>query len=204
MSNRIITVCGSMRFFRQMLEVAAEFTGEGWIVLTPFVAKDGMNDASLDSLHFDKIELSQTIVVVSVDGYVGESTRREISYAASRGVNILWRDVPRDDVSVSKSTFNRNEHGHTPEQAEAVHKIHPGASFRYTESEDGEPKAKAVKHKAVESDEEKDDFWNDIGSDEEKGNTVTITFEETAASEINRALQNRMMTEASLYLDKNR
>ena len=201
MSNRIITVCGSMLFFKQMREVAAEFTGEGWIVLAPFVAKDGMDDASLESLHLDKIELSQAIVVVSVGGYVGESTRREISYAASRGLSILWRDVPRDDDIV----FNRNEHGHTPEQSEVVRKIHPGTSFRYTESEDGEPKAKAVKHKAIDSDEEKDDFWNDIGSDRQevstKGITVNVQHQDTFG--IRRALQNNKMAEGFLYLDKN-
>ena len=201
MSNRIITVCGSMRFIKQMLEVATEFTSDGWIVLTPFVAKDGITDIGLDSMHLDKIELSQAIVVVSVDGYVGESTRRAISYAASRGLNILWRDVPRDDDIV----FNRNEHGHTPEQAEAVRKIHPGASFRYTESEDGEPKAKAVKHKAIDSDEEKDDFWNDIGSDRQevstKGITVNIQHQDTFG--IRQGLQNNKMAEGFIYLDKN-
>ena len=87
----IVTLCGSMRFFPQMLEAAAELTAQGCIVLSPFsvVAPEdqgGDFKAMLDQLHLRKIDLaSRGLVVTDQDGYVGESTRREMVYATSAG-----------------------------------------------------------------------------------------------------------------------
>jgi len=87
----IVTLCGSMRFFEQMLQVAADETAKGHIVLAPFsvvAPEDQGSDfkAMLDRLHFQKIDLSsQVIVVTNADGYIGSSTRREMAYALSTG-----------------------------------------------------------------------------------------------------------------------
>lgn len=100
----IATICGSMRFYDQMLVVAERLTLEGWLVLMPFVRKGGQmaganqvlqydlwrrlaRDADtvgdyLDRMHKRKIDLSRKIVVVSDEsGYIGDSTRSEIEYA---------------------------------------------------------------------------------------------------------------------------
>ena len=87
----IVTICGSMRFFGEMLEVAAEETAQGRIVLSPFcVVTPAEQDAEakrrLDELHLRKIDLAERIIVVTNgDGYVGDSTRREMAYALSNG-----------------------------------------------------------------------------------------------------------------------
>lgn len=96
MTSKIITICGSMRFYDKMLEVAGTETANGNIVLMPFVTVEESRDtaklkAMLDGLHLEKIAMSQSVVLVAIDGYVGESTRKEISFAASRGVPITWR-----------------------------------------------------------------------------------------------------------------
>ncbi len=41
------------------------------------------NEDILDELHFRKIDLSDEVYVINLDGYIGESTRNEINYAES-------------------------------------------------------------------------------------------------------------------------
>ena len=46
----------------------------------------------LDDMHKRKIDMADEILVINVDGYIGESTRSEIEYAQSTGkrVNYLY------------------------------------------------------------------------------------------------------------------
>ncbi|WP_067574439.1 hypothetical protein [Nocardia acidivorans] len=91
-----MTLCGSMRFFPQMLDVAAELTRRGVIVLAPFAVIPTGEQSSpvksrLDELHLRKIALSDRVVVVTDSSlYVGESTRAEIVYAVDNGKPISW------------------------------------------------------------------------------------------------------------------
>lgn len=98
----VVTLCGSMRFVVELLEVAAELTVAGVIVLAPFVVvqpREQIGDqaalkARLDELHRRKIELSDRVIVVSDPaGYIGESTRAEIAYAHDLGVPVEYRRV---------------------------------------------------------------------------------------------------------------
>ena len=101
----IVTLCGSMRFFPQMLQVAADETAKGNIVLAPFsvVAPEDQGSelkAMLDRLHFEKIDLAEQIIVVTnQNGYVGDSTRREMAYALSSGKGMDVREfhLPSDE-----------------------------------------------------------------------------------------------------------
>jgi len=90
-----VTICGSMRFFPQMLKVANELTTEGNIVLMPFVVTESPElKEMLDSMHKRKIDMSHTIYVVSDEtGYVGESTKSEIAYAHSKGRRVIMKKV---------------------------------------------------------------------------------------------------------------
>lgn len=100
----IVTICGSMRFYHQMLTVAEELTLDGLIVLMPFVRKEPFMEADvnhpgnviekLDAQHKRKIDLATSIVVVSDDtGYYGDSTRSEIDYAQSHRKTVTYRRV---------------------------------------------------------------------------------------------------------------
>jgi hypothetical protein len=89
--RRVVTLCGSMRFYREMLAEAAELTARGHVVLAPFVvtapdARGGPGKAALDELHRVKIDMCDEILVVT-DGsdYIGASTRAEIRYARTKG-----------------------------------------------------------------------------------------------------------------------
>lgn len=108
--NPIVCICGSMKFFTEMVRTAHRLTLEGNIVLMPLVRKDvdltddeksqqhlleqslpdGINlHIMLDAMHRNKIDMSDKIVVVTnMQHYIGDSTKAEIAYAASRAVDI--------------------------------------------------------------------------------------------------------------------
>lgn len=87
----IVTLCGSMRFRDQIMQVAEDETAKGHIVLAPFsvVAPEHQGSdfkAMLDRLHREKIDMAeQVIVVTNQHGYIGTSTRAEMVYAAQQG-----------------------------------------------------------------------------------------------------------------------
>ena len=99
---RVVTICGSMRFFPRMLAVAAELTSQGTVVLAPFSViaqqdQGGDLKAMLDRLHLAKIDMSDEIVVVTDEGrYMGDSTRREVDYAGDQGIPVTFRAVRAD------------------------------------------------------------------------------------------------------------
>ena len=88
----VMTVCGSMRYYKDMLKVAEYWTGEGWIVLMPFVADYVDNQPTderkemLDDMHKAKMAMSEMITVVGP--HRGESTKREIAWAEEHGLII--------------------------------------------------------------------------------------------------------------------
>jgi len=46
--------------------------------------------ARLDVLHLAKIDMADEVLVLDEDGYIGESTRREIEYAKSKGKRVRY------------------------------------------------------------------------------------------------------------------
>lgn len=85
-------ICGSMRYFHNMLVTAAELTLDRYIVLAPFAVKT--DDASvalmLDDMHREKIRRANVVVfVIGVDKYMGESTLREYDYARELNKRIM-------------------------------------------------------------------------------------------------------------------
>ena len=84
----IITICGSTRFKDQILASARSLTLDNHIVLAPFIFHHADDEEltqeakiRLDNLHKEKINMSDAIFVVNVDGYIGESTYGEIDWA---------------------------------------------------------------------------------------------------------------------------
>jgi hypothetical protein len=85
----VITVCGSMRYYKEMLDAAVMMTRNGWIVLMPFDTsyKDGIiaDDVKvmLDDMHRRKIDMSSAIIVIGE--HRGKSTTGQIEYARAQG-----------------------------------------------------------------------------------------------------------------------
>lgn len=100
LASKIVTVCGSTKFKRQAEHVIKSLTDMGWVVLFVefFSQVEGVDltdevKVKLDELHLHKIRLSDAIYVVNPDGYVGESTRREIQFAKDHNIPITWMQL---------------------------------------------------------------------------------------------------------------
>ncbi len=94
---KVITVCGSYKFKKEMIEITEKFALQGYCMITPIELSKSSKEAysqndiaCLGKMHKEKIKLSDAILVVDVDGYIGESTKGEIEYAKSLGKEILY------------------------------------------------------------------------------------------------------------------
>lgn len=86
LSMKIITICGSLKYQKEMMNIAEQLALKGNCVLTP-VYPVSINERTENQLkllkeeHFKKIELSDEIMIVNVNNYIGDSTKLEIDYA---------------------------------------------------------------------------------------------------------------------------
>ena len=93
---KIITLCGSLKFQKEMMEVAEDMALEGYCVLTPVyptsnnIKRTEEEMTKLKESHFKKIELSDAILVVNINNYIGESTKLEIEYPKSLKKEIMY------------------------------------------------------------------------------------------------------------------
>lgn len=94
----VVTLCGSTRFKEQFLEAQKRLTLEGNIVISvglfghsgdQKVWTEGTKEM-LDDMHKRKIDMADSILVINVGGYIGESTRSEIEYAQQNGKRIQY------------------------------------------------------------------------------------------------------------------
>ena len=96
---KVITLCGSTRFREEFFREQKRLTLEGNIVISVGLFGHSGDDEvwtegtkeMLDDMHKRKIDMADEIFVINVGGYIGESTRSEISYAKEHGkaVNYL-------------------------------------------------------------------------------------------------------------------
>lgn len=93
---KVITVCGSYKFNKEMKEVTEKLELEGNCVLCPIDLTKSLDNYSendfkiLGDMHKEKIKLSDAVYIVNVNNYVGESTRSEIEYAKSLNKEIIY------------------------------------------------------------------------------------------------------------------
>lgn len=93
---KIVTMCGSLKFQKLMMEVAEKMARKGFCVLTPVfpvLENDPITEEQLQKMkvaHFKRIELSDAILVVNANHYIGNSTNREIEYAQKLGKEIRY------------------------------------------------------------------------------------------------------------------
>lgn len=93
----VVCLCGSTKFEREFLEVQKKETLAGNIVLSvgwfghkAKVPPTEEEKKRLDRLHLHKIDMAQTVFVVNPDGYIGESTAREVAYAVFTKKALRW------------------------------------------------------------------------------------------------------------------
>ena len=93
---KVITLCGSLKFQKEMMAVAEKMALDGYCILTPIypvlenIERTKKQLIKLKEAHLKRIELSDTILVVNVNNYIGESTNLEIDYAKKLGKEIIY------------------------------------------------------------------------------------------------------------------
>ena len=106
----IITVCGSTRFKKEIETVARDLTLQGHLVFAPCVFHH-MEEKELPSevlirlsnLHKEKINMSDAIFVVNVNGYIGESTYGEIDWASRMKKSVFFlEDIPKPETEAAE------------------------------------------------------------------------------------------------------
>ena len=95
---KVITLCGSTRFKEQFLATQKRLTQEGHIVISvglfghsgdEEVWTEGTKEM-LDDMHKRKSDMADSIYVINVGGYIGQSTRSEIEYAKKNGKEVQY------------------------------------------------------------------------------------------------------------------
>lgn len=113
MIPKIICLCGSTRFTEQMLITQWELTKQGYIVLTWCALPDSyfktenkfhVGDQEgvkefVDEIHKRKIDIADEVLIINIDGYIGESTRSEIDYAFSKQKPVRYLERPSAERS---------------------------------------------------------------------------------------------------------
>ena len=93
---KIITLCGSLKLKKEMMTIAENMSLKGYCILTPVypvsenIERTEEQLVKLKEAHFRKIELSDAILVVNVNNYIGESTNLEVEYAKKLEKEIIY------------------------------------------------------------------------------------------------------------------
>ncbi len=90
------TLCGSMRFEKEMQKVAYYLeTQKGYNILQCVYTVVGNKPTAqelqaLELAHYKKIDISDGVYILNIDGYIGESVHKEIDYAQRHGKEVLY------------------------------------------------------------------------------------------------------------------
>lgn len=92
---KTVTICGSMRFAEQMQQIAFQLETKHNLNVLQCVYNTENKELteeeikSLEKAHFKKIDLSDAIYVVDIQGYIGPSVGAETEYAERNGKEII-------------------------------------------------------------------------------------------------------------------
>ena len=102
---KVITLCGSTKFKDEFLKTLKDLTLKGNIVISVGLfghsgdseVWENMDEGTLtktkemlDDIHKRKIDMSDEIFVINVNGYIGDSTKSEIEYAIKTGKKVNY------------------------------------------------------------------------------------------------------------------
>lgn len=92
---KIVTICGSMKFSSEMQNIARELEAKnGWAVIQCVYGNPELEtQQEIDNIvnaHWKKIDISDAIYVVNINGYIGKSTQNEIDYALKHKKEVYY------------------------------------------------------------------------------------------------------------------
>ena len=120
--RKVICLVGSVRFKETFEKVAKEESLKGNIVLTPIFFDEHEkekihNREFLDELHYEKIRISDEVLVINCNNYIGESTAKEIEFAYQimKSVRFLEFLEPKEESTIIDHPCSFEEHEYTKE-----------------------------------------------------------------------------------------
>ncbi len=96
---KTVTLCGSMRFTEEMKSIAFELESKKGLNVLQCTYNEHNEDlteemlCSLSRAHFQKIDMSDMIYVVDIDRYIGDSVKKEITYAKAHNKEIIYHSA---------------------------------------------------------------------------------------------------------------
>ena len=98
MEIKIVTICGSMRYAKEMQKISRELESKNGYCVIQCVYKSNNipeTQTEIDNIvkaHWKKIDICDIVYVVNINGYIGRSTQKEIEYAISKGKEIMYHE----------------------------------------------------------------------------------------------------------------
>jgi hypothetical protein len=100
-TRKIVTLCGSTRYYWLFAQFNFLLTCAGFIVLSigcdtqsddqlQMMHKLHVEKSELDQLHFEKVQMANYVFILNAEDYIGESTGREIAYSRSLHKQLWW------------------------------------------------------------------------------------------------------------------
>lgn len=94
---KVITLCGSMRFLKEMQDIALNLEiKQDYCVLVPVgdidIPLSEEDKERLSAAHFKKIDISDAVYIVNIGGYIGESVSKELRYAQEHNKEIIYHE----------------------------------------------------------------------------------------------------------------
>ena len=92
---KTVTICGSMKFEKEMQNIAFDLETKHNMNILQCVYNIERKEISeternsLSKAHYCKIELSDAIYVVDIQGYIGNSVSEEMKFAERKGIEII-------------------------------------------------------------------------------------------------------------------
>ena len=93
---KIITVCGSLKYKEEIMKITEEMALQGNCMLSIVYPSNKIDEYKkeeielLGSLHKERIRISDAILVVNIDNYIGSQTQKEIEFAKSLNKEIIY------------------------------------------------------------------------------------------------------------------
>lgn len=97
MDVKVVTICGSMRFEKEMQQIARELTTKNGYAVIQCIYGITKNETESEQnnivkAHYKKIDICDIVYVVNIGGYIGASTANEIKYAKSKDKQIIYHE----------------------------------------------------------------------------------------------------------------